>query len=119
VSIFGLAAPPHIARAGAVFMFIAAGMVALPVNPGHADSLIVGGCVGPWWGTQNCVTRKSSAGDPYVRLVPAPVDEAEKARAGERDRRWMDHCRPVIAQDRYGVPRYRYVADGCQFGVIE
>jgi hypothetical protein len=51
--------------------------------------------------------------------VPPPEDEAEKERAMARDRRWMERCRPIIAQDRYGVPRYHYAAPGCEFGVIE
>jgi hypothetical protein len=90
----------------------------MPAAPAYADKLIVSGCVGSW-GAGNCVTRKGPAGDPYVRLVPTPDDQAEKARTTERDHRWMDRCRPIIAQDRYGVPRYRYVAPGCEFGVIE
>jgi hypothetical protein len=84
----------------------------------HADYLGVGGCVGGA-GAVNCVVRVGPAGDPYIRVVPQPMGEAEKAQASERDRKWIDRCRPVIAQDRYGVPRYHYAAPGCEFGVIE
>jgi hypothetical protein len=83
----------------------------------YADGMIVGGCVGS--GALNCVARWGEAGDPYVRTVPEPATEAEKARSAERDRKWEQRCRPTIMQDRYGVPRYQYAAPGCEFGVIE
>jgi len=77
-----------------------------------------GGCVGGR-GSFNCVTRWAPAGDPFVREVPQPVDEAARARARERERRWVDRCHPVIEPDRYGVPRYHYAMPGCEFGVGE
>jgi hypothetical protein len=84
----------------------------------HADTLAVGGCVGAP-GAINCVVRVGPAGDPYIRTVPQPETEADKERAATRDRKWIERCRPTIAQDRYGVPRYHYTAPGCEFGVIE
>jgi hypothetical protein len=102
--------------AGAALMLPAITFV--PAAPAYADKLIVSGCVG-MWGAGTCVFRKGPAGDPYVRLVPEPEGQAEQSRSAERDRRWQDRCRPVVVQDRYGVPRYRYAARGCEFGVIE
>ncbi|HWS10259.1 MAG TPA: hypothetical protein VN362_20655 [Xanthobacteraceae bacterium] len=84
----------------------------------YADTLYVGGCVGAP-GTASCVLRIGPAGDPYVRTVPQPENDAERARATERDQKWLQRCRPIVAQDRYGVPRYHYAAAGCNFGVIE
>jgi hypothetical protein len=84
----------------------------------YADTLYVGGCVGAP-GTVSCVLRVGPAGDPYVRTVPQPESDADKARATERDQKWLQRCRPIIAQDRYGVPRYHYAAAGCDLGVIE
>ncbi len=84
----------------------------------YADGMAVGGCVGGQ-GSLNCVVRWGEAGDPYVRLVPQPTDQAEKDRAAQRDQKWQERCRPTVAQDYYGVPRYRYSAPGCEFGVIE
>ena len=84
----------------------------------YADGMAVGGCVGSR-ASLNCVVRWGEAGDPYVRHVPEPANDTEKQHAAERDRKWEDRCRPVIAQDRYGVPRYQYSAPGCEFGVIE
>jgi hypothetical protein len=75
-------------------------------------------CVGGFT-TFNCVTRWGPAGDPYVRVVPGPVDEAEKARLVARDRKWLERCNPIVERDRYGVGRLRYAAPGCEFGVSE
>jgi hypothetical protein len=83
----------------------------------HADTLIVGGCTFGH-GSANCVVHKGAPGDPYVRQVPQ-LTEAEKARAAERDHKWIERCRPVIQQDAFGVPRYHYAAAGCEYGVIE
>jgi len=88
------------------------------VTLAYADTLYVGGCVGAP-GAVSCVLRVGPAGDPYVRTVPQPETDAEKARATERDQKWLQRCRPIVAQDRYGVPRYHYAAAGCAFGVIE
>jgi hypothetical protein len=84
----------------------------------HAAGIATGGCVGAG-ASVNCVVRWGEASDPYIRLVPAPADEAEKAQSADRDHKWEQRCRPVIAQDQYGVPRYRYSAPGCEFGVIQ
>jgi len=94
------------------------GAILLAVSaPARADSVAVGGCIGPWR-TFNCVVRWGEAGNPLVRNVPQPVDEEERGHSAERERKWLDRCKPVIAQDAYGVPRYRYAAPGCEFGVI-
>jgi hypothetical protein len=85
---------------------------------GAEDTIGIIGCVGAP-GSVNCVLRVGPAGDPYVRTVPQPDTEADKARAAERDRKWLARCRPIVAQDHYGVPRYHYAAAGCEFGIIE
>jgi hypothetical protein len=54
-----------------------------------------------------------------VREVPQPRDAAGRALARQLDRRWVERCRPIIEQDRYGVPRYHYAMPGCEFGVGE
>lgn len=82
------------------------------------DYVRIGTCFGGWFASQ-CVTRWAPTGDPYIRTVPQPHTDEEKAVAAERDHRWLQRCRPVIAQDRYGVPRYHYAAAGCDLGVIE
>ena len=93
-------------------------------TPAHVqDQRAAGGvsntsCVGGFT-TFNCVTRWGPASDPYVRVVPRPVDEAEKARLVARDRKWLERCSPIVERDRYGVGRLRYAAPGCEFGVSE
>lgn len=84
----------------------------------YADGIALGGCVGTQ-GAVNCVVRWGEAGDPYIRVVPEPVSSAERARSAERERKWESRCKPVIAQDGYGIPRYRFAAPGCEFGIIE
>jgi hypothetical protein len=84
----------------------------------HADGIAVGGCVGPWRSV-NCVARWGDAGDPYSRTVVGPSNQTERALAAERDHKWQERCKPVIVQDYYGVPRYRYLAPGCEFGITE
>jgi len=113
----------HGARVEAVARYGAAAMLSLIilatiVSAAYADGVLLGGCVGGG-GAANCVVRWGEAGDPYIRLVPQPTDELEKKRSAERDHKWEERCRPTIAQDRYGVPRYQYAAPGCEFGVIE
>jgi len=104
----------------------AAALILSAATLAYADELYVGGCVGAGGGGRgsgagafSCVLRVGPPGDPYIRTVPQPQTEAEKAHQAERDHRWVEHCRPVVAQDRYGVPRYRYAAPGCDFGALD
>ena len=93
-------------------------MLGLILNAAYADGMALGGWVGSQ-GSMSCVARWGDAGDPYIRAVPQPTTDVERTRAAERDRKWEERCHPLIAQDRYGVPRYRYSAPGCEFGVIQ
>jgi hypothetical protein len=111
-----LASWPH-ARFGAAGA-LSVMMMGLIWSAAHADGMIVGGCVGGQ-NSLNCVARWGGAGDPYIRKVPEPADDAERARSTQRDQKWEARCHPVVTQDYYGVPRYRYAARGCEFGVIE
>jgi hypothetical protein len=114
--------------------------------PAYSDEVAVGGCIrgvagehewqsdidydGPnprqWHdydvdrrdATLNCVARWGKPGDPYVRTVPAVVDSVEQSRDAERERQWEQRCKPVVAPDRYGVPRYHYSALSCEFGIL-
>lgn len=84
----------------------------------YAEGAAVGGCIGSEE-TLNCATRWGEAGDPYVRIVPPPGSEEERGHAAEREHRWEQRCKPLVAQDRYGVARYRYSAPGCEFGILD
>lgn len=96
---------------------LSAALVPLASTAVRADGLAVGGCVGTRYSI-TCVTRWGGYSDPYIRLVPQQT-EAEKAHGAEHDRKWHAHCKPVVVQDPYGVPRYEYAAPGCEFGVVE
>jgi hypothetical protein len=87
-------------------------------NVARAEEFAAGGCLGAG-GSLNCVARWGEARDPYIRIVPQPADDTERKQAAERDRKWEARCKPTIAQDRYGVPRYQYAAPGCDFGVLQ
>ncbi len=84
----------------------------------QAQEVTSGGCVGARR-SFNCVTRWAPTRDPFIRSVPPPADAAALVRLRERDRRWVDRCRPILKQDRYGVLRYHYAMPGCAFGVGE
>src|SRR5579864_1460134 len=60
-----------------------------------ADADYVLGCVGAPR-TLGCVLRAVPAGDPYVRSVPEPASDAERTRAGERDHKWLQRCKPIV-----------------------
>ncbi len=107
----------YVARIGAAAS-LSVVTVAAVCNVAHADGLAAGGCIGGR-SSLNCIVRWGEARDPYIRTVPPAADEIERTRAAERDRKWETRCKPTIAQDRYGVPRYQYAAPGCEFGVIQ
>lgn len=86
-----------------------AGVLALPQTP-NGYSICQGGI---------CVWGEGSLPNPYIRHVPEPQTEAEKAEAARRDHEWMLACEPKLIRDRYGVMRYAYSKPGCEFGSPE
>lgn len=94
-----------------------AAAVPASVVPASADYIRSSNCLGSG-GMSSCITRWSDGGDPHIIEVPQPFSEDERDRAAARDRKWVARCKPVIHQDRYGVPRYYYAAPGCEFGRI-
>lgn len=102
--------PLWLAVSAGVAIFATAG------TPAFAGYMETTNCVGRW-AMFSCTTIGKAAVDAYVRHVPEPFSDADKARETERDRKWVARCRPIIVQDGYGVPRYRYAAPGCEFGV--
>jgi hypothetical protein len=97
---------------------IGAGMIlsVLTLTSAQAGSVIGLSCVGGATGF-NCAAQWATAGDPYVRAVPEPLGEAQKAQLVARDRKWSARCHPAIERDGYGVARYHYSAPGCEFGL--
>jgi hypothetical protein len=117
---FGCARTHHPSRP-ATFVCVAFALAVstmMTLTPAQAQVIKSKSCFGTWY-SFDCVTRWMPYTDPYIRSVPQPGNTAERARAAAREHRWVDRCRPVLAQDPYGVPRYQYAMPGCEFGVGE
>ena len=100
-----------VARAGA-----ALSLLGVTVTSAYAGTVVDLSCIG---GAKNfnCVAQMATAGDPYVRVVPQALSEAQKSQLAARDHKWVAHCHPVAERDSYGVERYRYAAPGCEYGL--
>jgi hypothetical protein len=98
-------------RGGAVSL-----ISAVMLTSANATGVDMFGCVGGWRGF-NCAEQSGVAGHPYIRTVPEPIGQGEKAQAAGRERRWLIRCHPMVERDEYGVARYQYVAPGCEYGI--
>ncbi len=85
--------------------------------PAWSEGVLTYNCYGRY-GMRSCVeTYRSGRVNPYVISVPQSADDRAVAEA--RDQRWLTRCRPTVRHDRYGMPRYSYVAQGCEFGRLD
>ena len=80
---------------------------------------VVGSCV--FSGRHSHCVRQYRYGDTGVTGIqtlrePSQEDVTENR---ERERRWVERCRPVVRQDAYGVGRYVYAARGCEYGRVD
>ena len=100
---------------------VALAVLTLPALTGSAfaqrvTDTVVGSCVFSG-GHSHCVRqyRYGDAGATGIKTVrePSPEDVAETR---ERERKWVERCKPVLRQDAYGVGRYVYAARGCEYG---
>jgi hypothetical protein len=80
---------------------------------------VVGSCVYSG-GLGHCV-RQYRYGDASAAGVKASREPSTEdvAEIRERERKWVERCRPSVRQDAYGVGRYVYAARGCEHGRIE
>jgi hypothetical protein len=92
--------------------------LALSIDPAQAGSVRTFSCFGTW-GSVSCVATRGAAGDPNVIQAPEPASDEERSAADLRDKRWFARCRPLVQQDKYGVPRYVYAAEGCEYGRLD
>jgi len=76
-------------------------------------------CYGNYYGGSCVRTYRKGPFNPHLISVPGPQSDEDRAAADARDRRWVARCRPLIQQDRYGVPRYSYSAPGCEYGRLD
>jgi hypothetical protein len=49
------------------------------------------------------------AGAKIINIPPHEID-------ADKDQAWVAFCKPTIEVDKYGVERYRYAHEGCEFG---
>jgi hypothetical protein len=92
----------------------AAGVPALAQQ--RATDTVVGSCVYSGGGS-HCV-RQFRYGDPGnsgIQSLREPIPE-EVAELRDREKRWVERCRPMLRRDAYGVGRYVYAARGCEYG---
>ncbi len=98
--------------------------LAVPMMSGSAfaqrvTDTIVGSCVFSG-GLGHCVQqyRYGDAGNNGIQSMQG-LSAEDLAESRERERKWVERCRPVVRQDAYGVGRYVYAARGCEFGRME
>jgi hypothetical protein len=104
----------------AALALLALSMMSAPARSQPADGSYTNNCFGRFFGTYNCVsTFRGGWRHPHVIAVSGPQSAEERAPADARDRRWANRCRPVTRTDRYGMQRYRYAENGCEFGILD
>lgn len=96
---------------------LALSMMSVPAQSQSGVSTI--NCFGRWFMSSCVETFRRGRVHPYVIKVPGPTTADETAAIDARDRRWVERCGPVVRQDRYGMPRYSYAAQGCEFGRLD
>jgi hypothetical protein len=99
-------------------------LLALSMTSAPAWSQVMGSttynCFGGWWWSHSCIkTYRKGPFNPHVITVLGPQSDEEREAAEARDRVWAERCRPVIRQDRHGMPRYSYGATGCEYGRLD
>ncbi|MGD9923232.1 MAG: hypothetical protein AB7V13_17575 [Pseudorhodoplanes sp.] len=99
----------------ALSAFVLGGMNA-PVSAQRITDTVVGSCVFVR-GAGHCVRqfRYGDRGNTGVQTLREPTAE-EIAEMRERERRWVERCRPQLRPDAHGVNRYVYAARGCEYG---
>jgi hypothetical protein len=101
------------------FALLALSIMSAPARAENGDGSQTWNC----YGTRNmesCVsTFRGGRLSPHVIAVPAPGSAEALAAAEARDKRWAERCRPVVRQDRYGMPRYTYDTPGCEYGRLD
>jgi hypothetical protein len=89
---------------------------AAELNGGSGTDMVVGSCVFHR-GASHCVRqfRYDDRGTNGIQRLREP-NEHEIVEARERERRWVERCRPHLRADAHGVNRYVYAAPGCEYG---
>jgi hypothetical protein len=88
-----------------------------PVKANDVMTYLTGN--GSGWSVCNggvCVWGNGSLPSPNIRNIPQPELQEDKDAVAARDRDWAKACDPKPVRDRYGVMRYQYAKEGCEFG---
>jgi hypothetical protein len=103
-------------RLASVIAFAALALGGAPAPALAFTDTVVGSCVFSG-GAGHCVRqyRYGDRGAGGVQSMREPNPE-DLAAARERDRRWVERCRPQLRPDALGVNRYVYAARGCEYG---
>ena len=90
-----------------------------PDRPAHANDVIAYPTNPAGWSVCQggvCEWGNGALPNPNIRAVPQPESQADKDAADAREREWVQRCNPTITFDHFGVRRYIYNHDGCEFG---
>lgn len=88
--------------------FVFGAALSLGPSSARADASIVSTC-GGGWGFRSCSMT--------IRKLEAQQDSIEARReAAAREAQWEARCKPAISYDAFGMARYSYAAEGCEFG---
>lgn len=95
---------------------LALGGASAPAAAQAFTDTVVGSCIFSG-GAAHCVRqfRYGDRGATGIQSLrePSPEDAAESR---DRERRWVERCRPQMRPDALGVNRYVYAARGCEYG---
>lgn len=100
----------------AMLTAFALGCASAPVVAQAWTDTVVGSCIFSG-GAGHCVRqfRYGDRGNNGIQSLREPSAE-DIAESRERERRWVERCRPELRPDLYGVNRYVYAARGCEYG---
>ena len=101
------------------FIGVAVLVAATLVKPAYAGVLALPGSNSGWsacsygmcqWG------EGSPPGFPRIINVPQPTSQADIEARDQRIKQWMEECGVTFVRDKYGVTRYHYAVEGCEYG---
>lgn len=107
----------HALNLAAAAALLGATAATMPATAAKADGLFTRSCVGQF-GIGNCVVQWRVYPSRQDKTLAANPEEMSPE-AQERDKKWLERCKPQGRQDEYGVTRLRYARPGCEFGKTE
>lgn len=100
---------------GVALTLLATGSMSAPAAAQAWGDRYLGSCVFAG-GAFSCARQfRYGPGNNGITSLLEPSEE-DVAESRERERRWVERCRPQLRPDAYGVNRYVYAARGCEYG---